>query len=458
MLADYKFQPVSILDMTMTVPTSTIVGALACQKNSYLKTLNATVIKSFDYTLPPTSQDKQNKEKKGKNDKKDKPVVVKAIELSDTVLFPEGGGQPYDHGKLILEDNSEIAITKVLREKLTALHIADTELEAGTPVRIEIDWKRRYDHMQQHSGQHLVSAVFDQYDLETLSWSLGDVLCYIEIERKVEDLLLEEINAKIQQYIIDDLPYNVLTPNKDGSNVDTSALPDDYDLSNGILRVVCIGDIDHNACCGTHLASTREVQSVSILHQVGVRGGHSRVYFVSGARSYKYLRYTHNLLKTVAGNHLSCQIEEVDEKVEALNLNYRKSTSREQNLLKEIASNEASKLYEKFLKGSEVGFVYRQDTSDLLTFAFKELVTLSSKNDDVDVSTKQTVVLINGEYPTGGTVKVLGPKAEEIQKELKSKISNLKGGGKGSSFQGKIEKYGKGELEDVLEYLGSLSV
>ena len=78
------------------------------------------------------------------------------------------------------------------------------------------------------------------------------------------------------------------------------------------------------------------------------------------------------------------------------------------------------------------------------------------KTGDVDISNKQTLVLLSGAAPNGGTIKILGPKAEELQKELKSKLSNLKGGGKGSSFQGKITKFEKGELEAVLKYLDSM--
>lgn len=156
---------------------------------------------------------------------------------------------------------------------------------------------------------------------------------------------------------------------------------------------------------------------------------------------------------------MSCQIEEVADKVALLNSNYRKALSREQNLLKELAADEASRIFTRFKNtDAKVDYVYRAENSpEFLILVQKELTTLinSDKESGVNVTDAQTVVLFNGDYPsgTGGMVKILGPQAEVLQSELKSKIKNLKGGGKGNSFQGKIAKYEKGELETLFTYL-----
>ncbi|KAK6463693.1 alanyl-tRNA synthetase [Scheffersomyces coipomensis] len=448
----------------MTASTSAIVGALACQKNSYLKTFKTTVVSSFEFIPPPTSKDKQNKNKKSKgsdSEPESKKDVQYAVELEDTILFPEGGGQPYDIGSIILPDEQSIAVKSVLRDKLKALHLTETPLEPGTEVTLKLNWSRRIDLMQQHTGQHLLSAVFDTYNLETLSWSMGDLINYIELPEKVSDEIVNEVNAKVNDLILEDLPIQVVTPDQHGGEIDTSHIPDDYDLSKGIIRIVKIGELDSNPCCGTHLSSTSQIQGMSLLHQTSVRGGHSRLYFICGSRVSQYLRKQHELLKDVSGNQLSCQIEEVVEKVATLNTNYRKAVSRESALLKEIANMEATKIFTKFSSTDKlVDYVYRADNSpEYLTLVQKEITTLinGDKSSGVNLSDKQTLVLLNGDYPsgTGGMVKVLGPKSEEIQSELKQRISNIKGGGKGSSFQGKISKYEKGEIESVLLYLDS---
>lgn len=163
--------------------------------------------------------------------------------------------------------------------------------------------------------------------------------------------------------------------------VESSILPiflDDYDVSKGIIRIVKIGNLDANPCCGTHLTSTSQIQAISLFHQQSIRGGHSKLFFTCGARVHKYAAKLHSILKNVSGTHLSCQIDEVVEKVGALSVSYRKSTSRESNLLREIAAIEARKVYTTW-GTREVEYVYRGDNNpEYLTLVQKELTTLTT--------------------------------------------------------------------------------
>ena len=435
---------------------SAIVGALACQKNSFLRSFKTSVVASKEYVPVEASQNRNKK----KSDIKDlTQSKMYAVELKDTILFPEGGGQPFDKGSIVLPDDKIIEVKSVLRDRLTALHITEELLEPGTEVTLNVDWDRRVDLMQQHTGQHLLSAVFDTYNLETLSWAMGDSINYIELPEKVSDEVLEQVSSRVNELIFEAHPISVVTPDQHGGELDTSHIPDDYDVSKGIIRIVKIGDLDANPCCGTHLTSTSQIQAISLFHQQSIRGGHSKLFFTCGARVHKYAAKLHSILKNVSGTHLSCQIDEVVEKVGALSVSYRKSTSRESNLLREIAAIEARKVYTTW-GTREVEYVYRGDNNpEYLTLVQKELTTLinSAESPLINFDTK-TVVLLNGDYPSGagGMVKILGPKSSEIQAELKQRIQELKGGGKGNSFQGKIVRYGKGELEAVTYYLDSL--
>lgn len=441
----------------MPVATSTIVGALACQKNSFLKSFQTVVVSCKEYEPIMTSRDKQNKGKK----KEEKAPAEKlyAVELEDTILFPEGGGQPYDFGSIVLPDETEVEVKQVLRKELTAVHVVPEPVEPGSSVTLSLDWDRRVDVMQQHTGQHLISAVFDRYDLETLSWSMGDMINYIELPKKVDEFLLEEVSQKVNDLILENIPITVATPDEHGGEIDTKKIPEDYDLSKGIVRIVKIGELDANPCCGTHLTYTGQIQAVSFLHQVNIRGGNSRLHFICGSRVSKQLANYHKMLKEVLGSVLSCQIEEVGSKVAELNANYKRAQSRESGLLKQLASIRAVEVFTKF-KNREgvVATVYREDNGpEYLTLFHKELTSLinADKDSGVNLTDKCTVVLLNGNFKsgTGGMVKVLGPKAEEILAELKKLITNIKGGGKGASFQAKVTKYEKGEVETALRYL-----
>lgn len=430
---------------------SMVVGGLACQKNSFLKTLRTKVLSCEPHLGHLTSKDKQS----GK--KKKAPEELKyAVELEDTIIFPEGGGQPSDHGVIEVEDGDKVAVKEVIRDKLTALHLTDSPISPGSDVNLSIDWERRFDHMQQHTGQHLLSAIFDQYNLETLSWSLGETINYIELPKKVEENIIQEVQEKVNQVIVEALPITVETPDKNGHEIDTSNVPTDYDLSNGIFRVVKIGDIDYNPCCGTHLNDTSQIQSICILHQVNVRGGNSRLHFMCGKRVASYLSKTFGILKNVSGNILSCQVEEVFDKTKALYDNQRELSSQKTNLLKELASIEAKRAFENF-KTKKVDWFYRKDSDpESINLFQKELLTLiNNEKSDINFD-NNTIVMFNGE--TNGMIKIMGPEASKIQEGIKDILSNVKGGGKGNSFQGKIPKYEKGEVSSLIRYLESLEI
>ncbi|GBL47806.1 hypothetical protein ACI3L0_002011 [Candidozyma auris] len=439
----------------MTVATSTVVGALACQRNSFLKSLEARVVSCKPYEPIMSAKDKQNKNKKKEVPKKEEQELY-AVELEDTALFPEGGGQPYDTGRLVLPDRN-VEVVKVLRQGLTAVHVTKDKVEPGTLVKSDVDWDRRFDIMQQHTGQHLVSAVFDTFNLETLSWSMGDTINYIELPQRVDEAKLAEASKIINEKIVENIPITVATPDDHGGEIDVSHIPDDYDMSKGVVRIVSIGKMDTNPCCGTHLQSTGQIQAVALLHQTNIRGGNSRLHFACGSRVARLLEKNYLMLKDVCGSQLSCQVEEVGTKVAELNMNYRKVQSRENALLKELASNKASAVFDT-LKSKGVAYIYRADNSpEYLTACQKELLTLINGNTEsgVNLTDNNTVVFLNGDYKsgTGGMIKIMGPKAEELSKEITKLVKNMKGGGKGPSFQGKVVKYEKGEIERVLDFL-----
>lgn len=413
---------------------SAIVGGLACQRDSFLRSLKTTVVASTKYPIS-------------------KKASGYAIELKDTVLFPEGGGQPCDFGTFTAKEKT-INVENVIRDKLTALHITKEPLEVGSEVVVDVNWPRRLDIMQQHTGQHLLSAVLDSYNLPTLSWSMGDMINYVELEKSIDEQLVAEVNDKVNQAIFDAIPIQVVTPDSLG-DVDTSKMPEDYSKSEGIIRVVQIGDLDANPCCGTHLKNTSQIQCVSLLHQTNVRGGHSRLHFVCGTRVSKCLKNEHTILKAV-GAELSAPLEGMQEKAVQVNQMLKKLAGRETALLKELASNEAERLLHD-AENKDLVYTYRPDNDGQYFQALQKELTTKAKLKGISLEEK-TVVMINGEYANGlgGQVKILGPRCEELAATIKEKLTNIKGGGKGANFQGKIPKYTKNELETTLAWLQNL--
>ncbi|ODV83656.1 hypothetical protein CANARDRAFT_29873 [[Candida] arabinofermentans NRRL YB-2248] len=420
---------------------STVVGALACQRDSYLKSF-ATKVISCRVQKPEPAAASAGK-KKSKTEQATVPKELYEVELEDTILFPEGGGQPSDTGVLICANGEKkLNVGYIKRDGLKAIHVLEEPLEVGDSVQMTLDWNRRFDHMQQHTGQHLLSAIMDKYELPTLSWSMGDLINYIEVPRKITNDELAKINAEVNLKIVENLPIKVEIPDKD--DVKKDKMPDDYDLDKGVLRVIHIGELDSNPCCGTHLSSTGQIQAIALLNQVSGKGSNSRLNFVVGDRIVKYTQFSHSILRELV-NNLSCQTEAIVEKVNNISITAKKSQSRELSFVKELAIYKAKELIQE-LETKDVVYCHRSDVGlEFMNQVFKEMSPLS----------KGTVVLMTGENKEGGAMVVFGEKVEEIVQGLKKCIGGLKGGGKGK-FQGKITTYEKGELESATRYLDSL--
>ena len=180
-----------------------------------------------------------------------------AVILDRTCFYATSGGQPNDLGTL-----NGITVRDVRTERDELLHITDQPI-AETTVTGKIDWPRRFDHMQQHSGQHILSAAFfNLFHAETSSFHLGETYCSIELNRT--NLSLAEIQKA------EDLANSVMssaTPVDtffvDPEKAQEYPLRKQSDLQEA-LRIVKIGDFDLSPCSGTHVRNTGEVQMVFI--------------------------------------------------------------------------------------------------------------------------------------------------------------------------------------------------
>ncbi len=205
--------------------------------------------------------------------------------LADTVLYPEGGGQPDDHGTV--GGHPVLALRKDARGVVHRL-AAPVEGE----VTVELDWARRFDHMQQHSGQHLLSAVAqDRFGLPTVAFHLGAERCDVELDGDVPPDTLAALEAAVNEAIRDDRPVRVREVTVDemaGLPVRTRGLPEGFA---GTVRLVEIDGIDLNTCGGTHVDRTGRLQVIKLLGTERLKRG-TRVHFVVGGRVLRLLGET----------------------------------------------------------------------------------------------------------------------------------------------------------------------
>jgi Ser-tRNA(Ala) deacylase AlaX len=214
-----------------------------------------------------------------------RPYVV----LADTILYPEGGGQPADRGRIagvVVEDVQTCG--GEIRHFLAGA-------APGGRVRVELDWARRFDHMQQHTGQHLLTALaVDRFGWQTTAFHLGPHVADIELDTptlaaaqraELEERVAAEIRAArpVAARRVSPAEYAALP-------VRTRGLPEGF---SGDIRLVEIPGIDLNTCGGTHLHTTAEIEGLKLLGTEGMRGG-TRLFYVAGGRLRRLLAAHHD--------------------------------------------------------------------------------------------------------------------------------------------------------------------
>lgn len=298
-----------------------------CQEDSFLKEFSGTIV-----SCEPANLKFGDEELNGYN-----------VILDDTILFPEGGGQPCDYGTL-----NEKPVRSVVRKGAEAIHFVEHSepFATGQSVIQKLDWNRRLDHMQQHSGQHLITALFSRdFNFDTTSWWLGAESSYIELATK--DVTKDQMNSieeAANALIVEGREVSVVvTSPENGLKFQDARAPRGLPADHvGPVRVVRIEGIESNMCCGTHISNLSQLQAIKLLHAEKSKGK-VYVHFVAGNRVVRKLGECYerelamnNVLKGGPAMHLEL-IQKVQMNLKTLNKSFQK-------LLKDNAAMEAEKL------------------------------------------------------------------------------------------------------------------
>ncbi len=204
-----------------------------------------------------------------------------AVRLNRSAFYPTSGGQPHDTGNL---NGTEVVDVQQVGTEGAVLHLLAGALpEDTTRVSGQVDWPRRYDHMQQHSGQHLLSQVFyRRLGLETVSVHFGDGPNTVDLEGPpLNTDQLAVIEEKANEIVWQDRPVRAYWVTEEAlEKVSLRRRPE----MRGKIRVVEIDKFDWSACGGTHVRRTGEIGLISLL-RIERHRGRSRVYFVCGRRA-----------------------------------------------------------------------------------------------------------------------------------------------------------------------------
>lgn len=262
-----------------------------------------------------------------------------AVELSDTVLFPEGGGQPSDTGLL----NGAVRVLAVARARGGAV-VHTTDAPVSGSVRVAVDWARRFDHMQQHSAQHLLSALAVQHlAAPTVSWGLLSSTCTIDLDAVLDEQQVARLGELANAAIREARPVRprvyTRAEAQELSELRSRGIPEGVEE----VRVIEIEGLDVNTCCGTHVANTAQLQLIKIVaREVKKRG--TRITFLAGGRVEQYLDRALDLERSL-NKALSCGMEKHADAVLRLADVGRQLRADKLALLKEVAALQARQLY-----------------------------------------------------------------------------------------------------------------
>ena len=257
------------------------------------------------------------------------------VVLDHTLFYPTGGGQPHDTGWL-----SGHPVVDVQEKDDAIVHFLEggTLLEAGDEVRGRIDWERRFDNMQQHTGQHLLSAAFVQVaEANTRGFHLGAEAVTIDLDRSdIDWRLVHSVETWANQKVWENrLIRHTLVAENETEKIPFRRTP----KVEGDLRVVEIDETDWSACCGTHVKATGEVGLIKILRLEKYKGG-TRVHFVCGGRALAAFQAKHLALDGAA-RLLSSADDEVVQGVERLQSENRKLERMVRELEARVLESEA---------------------------------------------------------------------------------------------------------------------
>ena len=202
------------------------------------------------------------------------------VRLDRTAFYPTSGGQPFDTGLL----GTSRVVDVVDDQDGSIVHVVDQAgtLQAGQTVRGEIDWARRFDHMQQHTGQHVLSAAFDRlFGVRTVSFHLGAAASTIDLAREVTPAEITAAENEANRVVWEDRAVTIRFASAD----EAAAMPLRKEASRGgTLRLIDIDAFDLSACGGTHVARTGGIGVIAVASWERFKGG-QRVTFLCGGRA-----------------------------------------------------------------------------------------------------------------------------------------------------------------------------
>jgi len=258
-----------------------------------------------------------------------------ALILDQTCFYPESGGQPCDKGTI-----NEAEVLKVLEDEARIIHLLTGDISSDK-VTGKIEWQTRFDHMQQHSGQHILSQSFHELlGAETLSFHLGEAISSVEMDlRKISEEEVENVERRANEIVFQDREIKCyFIPEEKIESVPLRRPP----KKKGLIRVVEVSDFDFSACGGTHVRRAGEIGLIKILKLERIRNN-IRFEFICGQRTLEDYLWKNRILRELS-TRFTVNEGEILSSVEKLSSDLKSQKRKGKKMQEKIAQYEAQEI------------------------------------------------------------------------------------------------------------------
>lgn len=333
--------------------------------------------------------------------------------LNQTGFYPEGGGQPYDTGTL-----NGIPVLSVHERGEQVIHELAQPIEEGTLAEGIIDWQRRYDNMQLHTGEHILSGlVHRHFGYDNVGFHMGTEEVTVDFNGVIEPEELDRLEDEANQLVYANVPVKVLYPTEE--ELRTMEYRSKKELS-GLVRIVEVPGGDVCACCGTHVENTGEVGIIKIRSMIHYKGG-VRLSMLCGRRA--LLDYRDRLKDEIRiSNLLSAKLIQVPDAVEKL-----KNDCQDRDfLIGKLGSSLVALKAGQFPESTDPLIVFEED---LTPVQVRQYATLLYEENRAGVA-----AVCSGNDRDGEYHYALGSSRMDMRALSKALNSRLSGRGGGSSL------------------------
>ena len=339
------------------------------------------------------------------------------VVLDKTVFFPEGGGQYADTGIL-----GGVHVLDAQEKDGIIYHYTDGALTPGEIVKGEIDWEKRFESMQQHSGEHIISGiVHGRFGYNNVGFHLGADYCTMDFDGPITKEQLKEIEEEANRIVYKNLNIEILYPTKEELKDLTYRSKIEIE---GQVRIVNIPGVDICACCGPHVTHTGEIGMVKLLSVEKFREG-VRIEMICGKRVLDYLNMVNDQNHQISVK-LSAKMDKIAQAVERLQEENFRLKGQVGQMVDDMCRKEAERYAGSgsvliFMDGMDVDSVRK--LADAVTQTCQGCCAVFSKNAD------------------GSFKYAMGEKDGDLRqftKEMNAKL-NGRGGGKPFFVQGSVQ-------------------